>query len=409
MKRKVVLGLMFFSLGLSHAAGCTELKNLKNYSDPAYMIHEGKNGWFLRNTDFKVNGKISAEALPYIEILSRIFNDVYGSKIYMPLIPNRSMFIDPDEYPDTAKFDRNQTFQLYRETIKQLNKIGIYADDLTLLDGEGFFFKDDHHWKTKGVQETSAMLARSVARLKLLTEGDLEFKMIADGKYNSDFLTGKDVNKICNSNNLPETDVKYRFEFPESIGLFDDLESNVVLVGTSYSTKPSNFPGFLQYYLKSSIENYSMDGGGAFGGLEQYLVSSSFEEKKPKLMIWEKAYYQGFGNQSSLSLLRNLVALALGKCKSSRPALKKELLDQLTALNHRQKIDLFVESNVFDLKLQIKYANGNTENLTFTRNTNTKNTGWYSTLLPAGNPVQIDVTDLNGHPLQAQVETCAIR
>lgn len=69
-------------------------------------------------------------------------------------------------------------------------------------------------------------------------------------------------------------------------GLLDEMETPVVLVGTSYSRR-ANFHGALQQHLSAEVLNVAKDGGGFFKSMYEYLGDEAFATAPPKVLIWE--------------------------------------------------------------------------------------------------------------------------
>lgn len=69
--------------------------------------------------------------------------------------------------------------------------------------------------------------------------------------------------------------------------LFGDSQlPNVALIGTSFS-RFSNFNGFLQQALETSLGNFAKDGGEFSGAARDYFSSPAFRQTPPQLLIWE--------------------------------------------------------------------------------------------------------------------------
>ncbi|HSH13696.1 MAG TPA: hypothetical protein VLA15_08100, partial [Desulfurivibrionaceae bacterium] len=70
--------------------------------------------------------------------------------------------------------------------------------------------------------------------------------------------------------------------------LFSDQQTDLVLVGTSYSANPLwDFPGALRRYLGKDLINVAEEGQGPFEPMTEYLQSEEFLSNRPSLVLWE--------------------------------------------------------------------------------------------------------------------------
>lgn len=77
-------------------------------------------------------------------------------------------------------------------------------------------------------------------------------------------------------------------ETPTSTQLFSEQETDLVLVGTSYSANPLwDFAGALRRYLGKDLINVSEEGHGPFMPMTAYLQSGEFQSHPPGLIVWE--------------------------------------------------------------------------------------------------------------------------
>lgn len=70
--------------------------------------------------------------------------------------------------------------------------------------------------------------------------------------------------------------------------LFSEQQTDLVLVGTSYSANPLwDFPGALRRYLGKDLINLAEEGQGPFEPMTEYLQSEEFRTNRPSLVLWE--------------------------------------------------------------------------------------------------------------------------
>jgi len=95
-----------------------------------------------------------------------------------------------------------------------------------------------------------------------------------------------------------------------SVGLLDEGESAVVLVGSSYSRVP--YPTLdvgLAAALNTDVLNFGQDGGGLWRGLEAFLKSPSYTKKSARVLVWEmpeRSFYPASPVQGFEALLKSI-------------------------------------------------------------------------------------------------------
>jgi alginate O-acetyltransferase complex protein AlgJ len=71
-------------------------------------------------------------------------------------------------------------------------------------------------------------------------------------------------------------------------GLFDIPDIPITLVGTSFSTgEVWDFAGAIRYSLQADLLNVGAEGVGPFIPMHRYLLSDTYREIAPSLVIWE--------------------------------------------------------------------------------------------------------------------------
>ena len=73
-----------------------------------------------------------------------------------------------------------------------------------------------------------------------------------------------------------------------SLGLFEEVDTPVVLVGTSFSARDDfHFLGFLKSELRADVLSYAKEGQGPFVPMDVVLQSTALAEARPQFVIWE--------------------------------------------------------------------------------------------------------------------------
>jgi alginate biosynthesis protein AlgX len=87
----------------------------------------------------------------------------------------------------------------------------------------------------------------------------------------------------------------------------------ISLVGTSFSEVGQfNFAGFISQFSGLNVRNLAISGGNQFASITSYLTSKSFEEDKPRYLIWENPIYNNLAQFGEGPLDELLTAVAGG-------------------------------------------------------------------------------------------------
>jgi len=150
----------------------------------------------------------------------------------------------------------------------------------------------------------------------------------------------------------------------------------LALVGTSHSGKNYNFSGFLEQYIGADVLNVAFPGGGLEGSMIQYLGSDEFQNKPPKILIWE---FSPLYRLDQETIWRQMLALIDNGCEG-KPALmkasttlkpgKNELMVNgkggviKDLVNGRHQLDIrFEDTSVKVLQATLWYLNGRHEDV----------------------------------------------
>lgn len=183
---------------------------------------------------------------------------------------------------------------LYGQTLKFLKRNNVEAIDLrysmkqSINKGVQVFLKTDTHWTVYGAEVS----AKSIAFSNLLAKGTDKFVVTNSNEI-------KQIGDLQNF--IPTGEIFYRFGPPnntirsidfdkisEQNALFNDVELDTALIGTSYSADERwKFLEWLQLYLQKEIVNYSHKGYGPFFPMKKFLNDGFNEVSDIKQIIWE--------------------------------------------------------------------------------------------------------------------------
>ncbi|MFO7529553.1 MAG: alginate O-acetyltransferase [Marinobacter sp.] len=192
---------------------------------------------------------------------------------------------------------------LYPRFLERLESEGIAApnllDNLEKAEGRGtqVFLRTDTHWSPAGAEVFARHASGFIRHIQddqswgeqtfvtslgepLRHEGDLLNYLPLDPLF-------EDLGPSPDRFNKRET-VKAKSDETANDLLFSEQQTDLVLVGTSYSANPLwDFPGALRRYLGKDLINVAEEGQGPFEPMIEYLQSGEFRSNRPSLVLWE--------------------------------------------------------------------------------------------------------------------------
>ena len=285
---------------------------------PEERMYQGYDGWlfFLHELGKPL---IILEQSDFAAQLGRALATRGVSLVVMP-IPIRTLvrpkFIYPDD-PTQARFSLSDAETRYESFLQAVRDAGFAVVNVVgaarryELQGGLTFYKRDFHWTPEGaaaMARETAKVVRQVAKTPL-PYTQFEFERIDDRMYTGSFLGGW-LFSACGYE-LPQEPVgRYQTTRPQGVvGL-----SDVVLAGSSYSTKPFTYNA-LSVALQSEVTDFSIGAGGAQLALESYFSSDEYATDPPQALIWEfPTFTTGLRKPYSVSL-----SAALTGCVTAEP------------------------------------------------------------------------------------------
>ncbi|CAN5191242.1 N/A [soil metagenome] len=313
------------ALAENSAFRCSHLE-----SDAALPTLEGKNGFFFRvMADLRMQHPMTEETVRRVADLAEALKEGGTTLIYVP-VPTKSQTI-PAMLPANAAlygFDTKVARAIYDDQIKLLNAHGVVAVDLlkaieTDDPDKAPFFKTDFHWTSSGARlaaEAIAEIVKAQDGYKELTP--LTFETADMGSATAFSVMRRVIQRYC-KDSVPraETTVyqtKQVEKQGDAVDIFGtgDAGTDIALVGTSFSdAEYQNFSGFISEYSGLNVSNQSVTGGNQFGSLTSYLTSATFQQRRPKFLIWENPIYNNLG-QFGDAVMAELITVASGRCKA---------------------------------------------------------------------------------------------
>ncbi|GEM49064.1 alginate O-acetyltransferase AlgX-related protein [Deinococcus cellulosilyticus] len=286
----------------------------------AMLAGQGKDGWLFGRGDYSTGSTLNYSK----EVLRELSETFKAQGIQLVIVDVPSRLLLSQQHLDMERlvpFNADRIRNTYADLHDELNEIGIIAPNL-LEDGfkytQGpYFQKTDHHWTTEAAKHVAGLIAAEIKKLPAYaemqkTEYTLESKPLGNnGSY------ARMANNICNTT-FPDETINVYTAVPKTEGdLLSGDEPDVVLLGTSFShrrefTTDDTFPEALKFELQTDVLNAAVEGGMSFGAMESYLMSDSYKNHKPKVIVWENNFYMG--ELSNVWALWRMIPLARGGC-----------------------------------------------------------------------------------------------
>ena len=188
----------------------------------------------------------------------------------------------------------------YQEFRKALEDMDIITPDILAAAlafpgaEEAFFFKLDHHWTPSGARVTAQAAAEAIQTASPRYE-QLEKIAYETNRTDAPLNRGsywRVINEVCEIELEDEPVDQFRTTLAQgtATNLFTDLQTEVVLVGTSFSSRVQrqrdfNLAGFLSQFLSLNVASEAVGAAGPFGALEAYLLDEA--RQAPSYLIWE--------------------------------------------------------------------------------------------------------------------------
>ncbi|NCO02881.1 MAG: hypothetical protein GW903_01670 [Alphaproteobacteria bacterium] len=384
-KLPLLTALFLVSLPLNAMAatiGCPALEDPKNYKGNSDFkkIIMGQEDWVFRtkidfSDDFDLNSAGRERFKRFNDALAK-----HDIELVLALVPTRGMMHhDKINYPE---FDFEKAKASYLELAQQIEDQGI--DVATAFDvprdGDGYFYKRDHHWKSEGAKHMAKAVAQKIRAMPFYDGlAKTSFKTEPNGEHKQKGTFEEFIEKQCGQDIPDETVTQYKTYAESSDDLFGDTKpAEIILIGTSNSvqvTANANFDGYLREFIGADVENRAISGGGIDSSLFKWLMAPEFKANKPKVLIWEIPVYQDL---DSGSFYRQAIPTAYGSCKGNdvlsdtitagkqNDLFKAAFSNDVSGVNHYVEL-FFNDWTERKLRFNVEYKDGQKDSLSIRR------------------------------------------
>ncbi len=339
---------------------CSEVGDSARYTSKKLkalkFLTEGKKGWVYRSGDDFIEDFAAPASYAGLRELTAYLAS-RGTRLLLLYLPTKALmtpaFIPPE------RFNYTRALESYLAKIEKLRSLGIIVPDMASLirtsGNTNFYFKRDIHWTPDGSRAAAKLVASTIEQLSIpLPKAEQAVINKSMGIYSIHGFMQKGIQIICGGTYIPQY-VRW-FGPDDSLGDDGDLEAGalfqeskeaeVVLLGTSFShIKQLNFSGYLQEYLATPVDEFSLPAGRDIGSWLKYIASGEFVTHPPQLIIWElPAYYL----LDDPMLFAQVVPALRGGCSGRTSLVQAETI--LT--DHPEPgEDLFFTDKLFDVPL----------------------------------------------------------
>lgn len=287
---------------------CDALGNVdelpKKYAKRGPFHVDAQTGWIFGNDQLKGDFTVTGEAAALWAEIAAAFA-AKGVTLTALVAPPRPLFAP--SLPQSAQYNVQTAQANFAQYIAALNEAGIAAPDLSVraatANAEDYYFARDTHWTPKGAAVSAAMLAEKLTGQDVdETVKDIEFS----DTYSEKGSLSTVVEKTCSVRPKAETVIApvYTQKGGASALLGDTADQAIALVGTSFSNRYQRdtyqVVGALSHAMKSSVDNFSVTGGGLVGAMEAFILSGALDSGRYQTVVWEAPYTAPLTNVSGL-------------------------------------------------------------------------------------------------------------
>ena len=269
--------------------------------EPAALA--GQHEWLFYRYEWTSNADLAASniSIDLIKSFSKVLQD-NGITLIVSMVPIKARVYQaqlPDQNrltPYMAGNYQRMAQALSANGVKVIDLDSSFIQEAKKHTDKPLFFRLDSHWTPAGAlfaAETIASGMEADPALKSLLRSIPAEKYSLRWSEQAVKTTSRDL-----VSQLPKTSVNYA---PESVYDFEVSKAGannnllgevatpqISLVGSSYSKAWTRFPEAIKYQLQKDVLSIAIAADqGSWVGMETYLRDEAFQNKPPKILIWE--------------------------------------------------------------------------------------------------------------------------
>lgn len=258
-------------------------------------VEVGVDNWLFTSEEFNNTPAKSDKVIQNLAHIDSAKKKIerYGSQLFVMIIPAKARVYSEyliRQLPGHA----DKRYHVFSQWLKEnsIPYLGLLPA-LKSVTEKNTFIKNDTHWTPLGANLSASHIAKALKQYDIkINWNSVEFETLPKGTrrlFTGDLLNYLPFEPYFSFLTPPKPTIQeYITRRKSELGLFDDINYQAVLIGTSYSVKREwNFAGALQQHTGVDILNLAQEGQGPFKPMNDFLNSAEFIEDKPKLVIWE--------------------------------------------------------------------------------------------------------------------------
>ncbi|NRA55789.1 MAG: hypothetical protein HRU23_16750 [Gammaproteobacteria bacterium] len=265
---------------------------LFNQGDSGVIV--GHNNWLFTSEELNNTPSNADEVMQRLATIEQARQQIeqHGARLVVSIVPSKAR-VYSEYLPQALPEHANARYRFFSEWLEknQIDHIGLLPALIPQND-LATFVKNDTHWSPKGAQLAAQFIAQQLqSNYRDFEWHSSKFNTLVEDSapYRGDLLNYLPLEPYFSFLSPKNPNIKpFITQSLDEVGLFDDIQYPITLVGTSYSAKHEwNFVGALQQYTGVNILDMSQQGKGPFLPMTEYLQSNDFKQQPPKLIIWE--------------------------------------------------------------------------------------------------------------------------
>ncbi len=258
-------------------------------------IFIGKNGWIFHRSEFEAVPDITyQEALKLYWIRQvQAFLAKHNVGLVMVIVPSKLRLYH--HVLDVAwPMDRQTVYPRFTESLELLNiPVVMAVEPLEELKASGVnaFYKMDTHWSLEGARAVAfetAYLAKKACPGLSYPSIRYGVEELPKTSHYGDLMKFLPMEKLQRFIKKPQTQIPSFALIPPGNSLFDDPETPIALVGTSFSAiEHFQFADSLRLAFQTEIINFAEDAHGPFEPMVRFLNETDWDHHHYQLVIWE--------------------------------------------------------------------------------------------------------------------------
>lgn len=255
----------------------------------------GQDGWLFSSEDFALYPDGDAQIATKLTLITSIAQQLARRNVTLvvALIPDKSRLYAAE----LGRYSRPpELADRYAAFGAALKANGIVAPDLLgpLLASTNqvqTFLRTDTHWTPAGADAVAVVLASTLApMLSASPQSSFTTTDLEERAHHGDLLNFLPLGILAPLGPQPDhfRPTQTTKQDAGDLGLFDEIQIPVALVGTSYSANPLwNFAGAISQRSGAEVLNVAQEGKGPFLPMLEYLASDEFKSAPPTVVVWD--------------------------------------------------------------------------------------------------------------------------